>query len=144
MAPNRQGGQLGLKTLPITSDSDSAVPGLNRDFAHSLEFRAPSIESQRAIGLALRVLDEKIAAHIKVSKTLEELAQTIFKSWFIDFDPVKAKMAGEAPVGMDAETSALFSTSIQEAPEGLIPVDWEWGSVGEIANHSSTYFALDF
>lgn len=99
-----------------------------------VELPFPPFEHQRAISSLLSSLDLKMEINRSVSKTLEALVQALFKSWFIDFDPVKAKMAGEAPVGMDAETSALFSTSIREAPEGLIPLDWEWGAVGEIAD----------
>lgn len=114
-----------LKTLPITSNSDSAVPGLSRNFAHSLRVTAPSLESQKAIGRALQVLDEKIASNVRLSKTLEELVQTILKSWFIDFDPVKAKMSGQKPVGMDDETASLFPDSMVESELGMIPNGWE-------------------
>jgi type I restriction enzyme, S subunit len=121
-----------LKTLPITSNSDSAVPGLNRDFAHSLEFRAPSLQSQRAIGLALSIFDEKIAANIKVSKTLEDIAQTLFKSWFIDFDPVKAKVAGDQPSGMDDETASLFPGSLVDSEHGSFPQGWAILTLGDL------------
>ena len=120
-----------LKTLPITSNSDSAVPGLNRDFAHSLEIRVPDIHGQIAIGEVLSSLDKKIAANNALSKTLEEIAQTIFKSWFIDFDPVKAKMAGAKPAGMDAATAALFPDSMEESDLGLIPKGWKVRSIGD-------------
>lgn len=119
-----------LKSLPITSNSDSAVPGLNREFAHSLEISVPDIQGQNAIGKILFSLDQKIEANNALSKTLEDIAQTIFKSWFIDFDPVKAKMAGEKPVGMDAATAALFPDSMQESELGLIPKGWDVSPVG--------------
>jgi type I restriction enzyme S subunit len=122
-----------LKNLPIASNSDSAVPGLNRDFAHSLQIRVPDIRGQIAIGKILSLLDEKIAANNSLSKILEDIAQTIFKSWFIDFDPVKAKMAGEKPVGMDAATAALFPDAMEESALGLIPKGWSWITVGDIA-----------
>jgi type I restriction enzyme S subunit len=128
-----------LKTLPITSNSDSAVPGLNRDFAHSLEIRVPEIRGQIVIGEILANLDSKISANENLSRTLEGIAQTIFKSWFIDFDPVKAKMAGEMPVGMDAATSALFPDSMEESELGLIPKGWRVGSLGEIADLQGGY-----
>jgi type I restriction enzyme S subunit len=76
------------------------------------------------IGSTLRSLDEKIASNNQVSKTLEDIAQTIFKSWFIDFDPVKAKMAGEKPVGMDAALAALFPDAMEDSELGLIPNGW--------------------
>lgn len=114
-----------LKSLPITSNSDSAVPGLNREFAHSLEICVPDIQGQNAIGKILFSLDQKIEANNALSKTLEDIAQTIFKSWFIDFDPVKAKMAGEKPAGMDAATAALFPDSFEKTELGLIPSGWK-------------------
>ena len=119
-----------LKTLPITSNSDSAVPGLNRDFAHSLEIRVPDFHGQVAIGEILANMDAKITANENLSRTLESIAQTIFKSWFIDFDPVKAKMAGEKPVGLDTPTAALFPDSVEESELGLVPKGWEISSAG--------------
>jgi type I restriction enzyme S subunit len=90
----------------------------------------PKIQ-QEAIAKLLKSLDEKIATNNALSKTLEGIAQTIFKSWFIDFDPVKAKMAGEKPVGMDAATAALFPDSIVESELGLIPKGWGVRSIGD-------------
>ncbi len=80
----------------------------------------------------LELLDAKIDANESLSKTLESIAQTIFKSWFIDFDPVKAKMAGEKPAGLDAATAALFPDSMEESEIGLIPRGWELKKVEEI------------
>jgi type I restriction enzyme S subunit len=77
-----------------------------------------------AIGSTLRSLDAKIASNNQVSKTLEDIAQTIFKSWFIDFDPVKAKMAGEKTAGMDAALAALFPDAMEDSELGLIPNGW--------------------
>jgi len=85
---------------------------------------------QEVIGEILSNIDDKIASNIGLSKTLEDIAQTIFKSWFIDFDPVKAKMAGEKPEGMDDATAALFPDSMEESELGLIPKGWEISSVG--------------
>jgi type I restriction enzyme, S subunit len=61
----------------------------------------PDLQTQKTISLIMKNIEGKVAANNALSKTLEDIAQTIFKSWFIDFDPVKAKMAGEMPVGMD-------------------------------------------
>jgi type I restriction enzyme, S subunit len=58
-----------------------------------------------------------------MNETLEEMARAIFKSWFVDFDPVHAKAAGNAPAHMDAETAALFPSSFGD--DGL-PVGWKW------------------
>lgn len=122
-----------LRTLPLKTNSDSAVPGLSRDYAHSLEVRAPNVAMQTAIGKVLQSIDFKIANNSALSKTLEEIAQTIFKSWFVDFDPVKAKMASEKPVGMDDATAALFPDSMQESELGPIPVGWSVSTLKEFA-----------
>ncbi len=90
-----------------------------------LEVAIPSLPVQIAIGNFMNNLDAKIAANNSLSKTLEAIAQTIFKSWFIDFDPVKAKMAGQKPAGMDAGTAALFPDSMEDSELGLIPKGWE-------------------
>ena len=91
----------------------------------------PKIQ-QEAIAKLLKSLDEKIATNNALSKTLEDIAQTIFKSWFTDFDPVKAKMAGEKPAGMDAATAALFPDSMEDSEIGVIPKGWEVKTLGDI------------
>jgi type I restriction enzyme, S subunit len=101
----------------------------------SLEVSIPSLPIQIAIGNFINNLDAKIAVNNALSKTLEDIAQTIFKSWFIDFDPVKAKMAGEKPAGMDAATAALFPESMEESELGLIPKGWEVRSLDEISEY---------
>lgn len=73
----------------------------------------------------LMALETRISLIAEMSKTLEEIAQTIFKSWFVDFDPVKAKMAGEIPVGMDAATASLFPDSFEDSELGPIPKGWK-------------------
>jgi type I restriction enzyme S subunit len=83
-----------------------------------------------AIGEILFKLDEKIASNRALSKTLEDIAQTLFKSWFMDFDPVKAKIAGEKPKGMGDATAALFPDSMEESQLGSIPKGWEVAPIG--------------
>ena len=90
-----------------------------------IEISFPSRSQQDGIVNILSAIDEKISVNNALSKTLEDIAQTIFKSWFVDFDPVKAKMAGEKPAGMDAATVALFPDSMEESELGLIPKGWK-------------------
>ncbi|MWQ71155.1 restriction endonuclease subunit S [Glaesserella parasuis] len=82
-----------LKTLGLTEmNSDSAVPGLNRENAHSLKIKIPKdLEHRKYIGKQLSIFDDKIQLNTQINQTLEQIAQTIFKSWFIDFDPIHAK-----------------------------------------------------
>ena len=126
-----------LKSLGLEKmNSDSAVPGLNRDNAHALSIRIPeSPESRESLGNQMALLDEKIAANSGVNQTLEEMAQAIFKSWFVDFDPVKAKMNGEQPEGIDAATASLFPEKLVESELGLIPEGWEETPLYDIAEY---------
>lgn len=91
----------------------------------------PDLEEQRAIGSYLRCLDDRITLLRETNKTLESIAQAIFKSWFVDFDPVHAKMEGRQPEGMDEATATLFPDSFEESELGLIPRGW---SVNPISN----------
>ena len=92
----------------------------------------PSKTQQESIARILLSLDEKILNNNTLSDTLENFAQTIFKSWFIDFDPVKAKMAGEKPAGMDDATASLFPDSMEESELGLIPKGWEVTALADV------------
>jgi type I restriction enzyme S subunit len=70
----------------------------------------------------------------QISATLESIAQALFKSWFIDFDPVRAKADGPEPEGMDAATAALFPAEFEESALGVIPKGWTVGEVGQAAD----------
>ncbi len=109
----------------------SAQPQLNAVLMGNFSFALPPLEMQKAISRTLHVLDKKIEVNNEIARTLEEIAQAIFKSWFIDFDPVKAKMASEKPVGMDDATAALFPDSMVDSELGPIPNGWHVGSMAE-------------
>ena len=108
----------------------SAQPFISQTDIRELYVQIPEISVQNVIGKILFELEQKISTNNALTKTLEEIAQAIFKSWFIDFDPVKAKMAGEKPAGMDAATAALFPDSMEESELGLIPKGWEIAPIG--------------
>jgi type I restriction enzyme S subunit len=114
--------------------SGSAQPNVSPRDILSIECKVPLFGHRKTIGSMMANLDKKIETNKQLSKTLEEIAQTIFKSWFIDFDPVKAKMAGEKPVGMDAATAALFPDSMEDSELGLIPKGWEIEEFGAVNN----------
>jgi len=80
----------------------------------------------------LSCLDDKIELNNRMNKTLEEMAQALFKSWFVDFDPVKAKMEGREPAGMDAETAALFPDEFEDSELGPIPKGWPCLTFGDV------------
>ncbi|EMF7449057.1 restriction endonuclease subunit S [Vibrio parahaemolyticus] len=90
------------------------------------------LSMQRSIADFLDKLDLKIGVNSQINQTLEQMAQAIFKSWFVDFDPVKAKMNGELPEGMDATTASLFPEKLVESELGLIPEGWDAVKVGDI------------
>ena len=112
--------------------SGSGVPRIVLKDFKKINLRIPKLDVQRRISSIIKRLDSKIQLNQVLSKTLEDIAQTIFKSWFIDFDPVKAKMKGEKPIGMDDETAALFPDSFEESELGLIPKGWEIKKVEEV------------
>jgi len=106
------------------ASTGTTVRRIPSDFVESISIPVPPVALQRVINSCLRSVDQKIHMNVQLSKTLEDIAHTIFRSWFIDFDPVKDKMAGETPVGMDAETDALFPDSMEDSELGLIPEGW--------------------
>ena len=95
----------------------------------------PKVDYQisKQIADLARKFDEKIILNSQTNQTLEEMAQAIFKSWFVDFDPVKAKMNGELPEGMDAATASLFPEKLVESELGLIPDGWELTNIGKVS-----------
>ena len=114
----------------------SVVPHLNMSDIRDLKIPIlPPLYEQRRIAHILGTLDEKIELNRQMNETLEATARAIFKSWFVDFDPVKAKMDGRKPPCMDAKTAALFPSAFQNSALGEIPKGWEVGILGEIAKN---------
>ncbi|HIH0919157.1 TPA: restriction endonuclease subunit S [Vibrio cholerae] len=116
-----------------TFNVGSGVPTLNRNHLSSLLVNEQGHESEQRIAKYLGDIDDKIAVNTKTNQTLEEMAQAIFKSWFVDFDPVKAKMNGEQPEGMDEATASLFPDKLVESELGLIPEGWQLTNVGKVS-----------
>jgi type I restriction enzyme S subunit len=77
-------------------------------------------------------LDDKIELNRRMNATLETMARALFQSWFVDFDPVGAKLDGREPVGLDPDTAALFPDSFQESEAGHIPKGWSIEPVGQV------------
>lgn len=88
------------------------------------EFDLPDVPEQREVAATLDALDLRIDILRQTNATLESIGQTLFKSWFIDFDPVRAKAEGREPEGIDAETAALFPAEFEESELGAIPKGW--------------------
>jgi type I restriction enzyme S subunit len=111
----------------------TAVPILNKTDFSNFEITAPGIVTQRRIADILSALDEKIELNRQTNATLEAFARVLFKSWFIDFDPVRTKADGYPPIGMDAKVVELFPNKFIDTELGEIPDSWEIKSIGEIA-----------
>ena len=99
----------------------------------NFELTVPPIDHQRDISTVLGALDDRISLLRETNATLESIAQALFKSWFVDFDTVRAKQEGREPEGMDANTAALFPDSFEESEKGMIPKDWNIKRVEDVA-----------
>jgi len=117
----------------VTQGSDGTkMPRANWSYASQFSFDIPSYTVQSQIGNILGSLDDKIALNNRMNLTLEEMARTIFKSWFVDFDPVRARAEGRDP-GLPAEIADLFPDSFEDSPLGEIPRGWRVVPILEIA-----------
>jgi type I restriction enzyme S subunit len=104
-------------------NSGSAQPSLNRNFIHPIAIRVPPKNEQRAIAHVLGALDDKIELNRRMSETLEAMARALFKSWFVDFGPVRAKAEGRDP-GLPKPLADLFPDSLEDSELGEIPKGW--------------------
>ncbi|WP_227817092.1 restriction endonuclease subunit S [Nitrogeniibacter aestuarii] len=111
----------------------TGVPHTNLGILKRTPITLPSVEIQREIAGVLGSLDDRIALLRETNATLEAIAQALFKSWFVDFDPVRAKLEGRAPEGMDEATAALFPDGFEESELGLVPRGWKVGSILDVA-----------
>jgi type I restriction enzyme S subunit len=109
----------------------TTMASLNQSIIERLPIALPPLPEQRAIAAILGALDDKIELNRKMNRTLEAMAKAIFKSWFVDFDPVRAKMEGRKPYGMDDATAALFPDSFEESELGPVPKGWRVGKLGD-------------
>lgn len=122
-----------IKNLDVsTLASGSGVPSLSRDDFYREELQLPPLSDQKAIAHILGALDDKTELNQKMNQTLEDIAKAVFKSWFVDFDPVRAKAEGR-PTGLPAEISDLFPDAFEDSEIGEIPAGWNIFKVGERA-----------
>lgn len=116
------------------SKTGSAQAGANARVLGQFSMSLPPLREQETIAAILGALDDKIELNRRMNRTLEAMAQAIFKSWFVDFDPVRAKAAGQHPPGLSPEIAALFPDSFQDSELGEIPRGWSVGTLGAIAH----------
>ena len=120
-----------LKQFDFRSyNSGSAQPSLNRNFIHPIPVDVPPVCEQQAIAHVLGTLDDKIELNRCMNQTLEAMARALFKSWFVDFDPVRAKMEGR-DTGLPKGIAALFPDRLVDSELGEIPEGWEISEMGE-------------
>jgi type I restriction enzyme S subunit len=120
-AINHMTGTSGRQRVPIDSLDHLTVP-------------IPPLPEQRAIAHILGTLDDKIELNRRMSETLEAMARALFKSWFVDFDPVRAKAEGRDP-GLPQPLADLFPDSFEDSELGEIPKGWEVGTLGDVADN---------
>ena len=122
-----------LRGLDFSGHSDkAAVPGLNRNHMHEEPVRIPTdVGEQRAIAHILGTLDDKIELNRRMNETLEAMARALFKSWFVDFDPVRAKMEGRG-TGLPQDIANLFPDRLVDSEMGETPEGWQVSSLGDV------------
>ncbi len=108
----------------IAEHSTTAYPSIRPSDIELLDIELPPLSEQRAIAHILGSLDDKIELNRKMNETLEAMVRAIFKSWFVDFDPVLAKAEGRDP-GLPKEIADLFPDSFDDSELGPIPKGWE-------------------
>ncbi|MBC7350161.1 MAG: restriction endonuclease subunit S [Candidatus Aminicenantes bacterium] len=125
---------------PIVRASEGTrMPRAQWEYAATLEILIPPLHEQRAIAHILGALDDKIELNRRMCETLEEMARAIFKAWFVDFEPVRAKMEGrwkrgQSLPGLPAELYDLFPARLVNSELGEIPEGWTYVKLGEIAD----------
>lgn len=107
------------------------IPHFKKGDFGKLRIPVLRLDAQRMIGDFYFTVSERITLLRETNATLEAIAQALFKSWFVDFDPVRAKGEGRQPEGMDATTAALFPDSFEESELGLVPKGWSVMPIGE-------------
>ena len=110
----------------------TTVLGISQRELRKVEIPLPPLPEQHHIAHILGTLDDKIELNRQMNETLEATARTIFKSWFVNFDPVKAKIEGRKPAGMDPETADLFPSAFQDSPLEKIPEGWVVENIGNL------------
>ena len=110
------------------------MPNLNTEIIKALPITLPKISEQEELSIFLGALDDRITLLRETNATLEAIAQALFKSWFVDFDPVHAKQQGLEPEGMNEATAALFPDSFDESELGLVPKGWNYVSLKEVVS----------
>jgi type I restriction enzyme, S subunit len=120
------------RQLATRAGETDMAPYVSLTSQRGLTVAFPPIAEQRRVAGVIAALDDKIELNRKMNETLEAMARALFKSWFVDFDPVSAKAEGRPPSGMDAETAKLFPSEFVESELGPIPTGWRHVPVSDV------------
>jgi type I restriction enzyme S subunit len=123
----------GFQSEVIARATGTSVPGLRQTEVLKLQIRLLPLQEQRAIGDTFYNLNKKIELNRRMNETLEAMARALFQSWFVDFDPVRAKAEGRDP-GLPKPIADLFPDSFQDSELGEIPKGWRVSTIRELAN----------
>ncbi len=104
----------------------------------ALPIPLPPNDERNTICEFVAALDDRITLLRETNATLEAIAQALFKSWFVDFDPVRAKAEGRVPECMDEATAALFPDGFEKSELGLVPSGWRVGTLADVAQTTRT------
>ena len=122
---------IGRTAIETIAEQGAGASGIRGSDLINLDVPCPPKNFQDAVANILTALDDRITLLCETNATLEAIAQAMFKSWFVDFDPVRAKQEGRAPESMDEATAALFPDSFEESELGLVPRGWRIGILGD-------------
>jgi type I restriction enzyme S subunit len=118
----------------VQDASVTGVPKTNVLYFRDFPIRLPPLPEQHTIAHILGTLDDKIELNRRMNETLEAMARALFKSWFVDFDPVRAKVEGRDP-GLSNPLADLFPDSFDDSELGEIPTGWKVGSLADVAEN---------
>ncbi|VAY89452.1 Restriction endonuclease S subunit [mine drainage metagenome] len=121
----------------LSNASQVGVPSIARPSSHlkSIEVPLPPLNHQRNVCDVMVALEMRIEHNRALATNLEAIARRLFKSWFVDFDPVRAKAAGEKPIGLADDIAALFPDRFVESELGEIPEEWKVGKVSDFCTN---------
>lgn len=124
-----------IKDWLVRHSVGATMPNLNTGILSAVPVLLPPLREQLGIADLLGGMDDRITLLRETNATLEAIAQALFKSWFVDFDPVRAKMQGRAPEGMDDATAALFPDGFEASELGEVPRGWQVQTLGSVCSY---------
>jgi type I restriction enzyme S subunit len=128
----------------VQYSTGTTMPSLNEGIIERIPIVVPLLAEQHAIANILGAFDDKIHLNRVMNRTVEGMARALFRSWFVDFDPVVAKAAGGEPFGLSPEVAALFPTAFQESELGPLPSGWKVARLGDVVDINTRSIGKDY